>query len=98
MVKITQKQQKILEILLSRRALSSSEILSEFVKTGDKIALVTVKRALSEMTRAGLLTTKGAGPSTAYEISAYGRICTDVDAKAYVAVEPDKRHGQDSFN
>lgn len=62
------------------------------------MALVTVKRTLSQMTRDGLLVVSGAGPSTSYQISPLGRISTDVDARAYCAIEPDKRYGLSSYN
>lgn len=98
MFKISQKQQRILSILLKERTLSSSDIHGELQELGDEQALVTVKRALSEMAERGLLLIKGAGPSTSYAISSFGRLAVDVDAKTFCAVEPDKRYGLDSFN
>lgn len=98
MTKISQKEQGVLSILLRRGALSSSDIHAELQTTGDERALVTVKRILSEMTKAGLLLVKGAGPATSYGISSLGRLVADVDAKAYSADEPDKRYGLESFN
>ena len=98
MIKISQKEQKILSILLKSTALSSSGIHAELQTAGEEQSLVTVKRTLSEMAKRGLLVVKGAGPSTAYQISVLGRLAANVDAKTYCALEPDKRSGLDSFN
>lgn len=98
MIEISQKQQKILSLMLKRGILSSSGVFKEFQESGDKLSLVTVKRALSEMTELGALSVRGAGPSTSYDISALGRIMADVSAKEYCSIEPDKRYGLNSFN
>lgn len=98
MIKVSAKQQKILSILLSKGTLPSSAIFQELQENGEGPALVTVKRALSEMATRGLLSIAGAGPSTSYEINALGRLAADVDARAYCAVEPDKRYGFSAFN
>lgn len=94
----TKRQQQILEILLGGQALASSDVSAEFAGKGEKISLVTVKRALSEMSASSLLTTKGVGPSTVYEISTTGRLQSDINSHTYCAVEPDKRVGMERFN
>lgn len=98
MTKISQKQQKIVQILLENQALSSSSVFNELNKAGEESALVTVKRTLSQMVKLGLVRVSGSGPSTVYEISAFGRLVADVDAKKYCAVEPDKRYGLSLYN
>ena len=85
-------------LFLEFSALSSSDLQHKLQQRGEEIALVTVKRTLSQIARVGLLVVSGAGPSTSYEISAVGRTATDVDARAYCAVEPDKRYGLSSYN
>ena len=95
---ISKKQQSILSLLLKSKKLSSSAIHNELKAIGEDKALVTVKRTLSEMAEAELVIVKGAGPSTAYEISTHGRLAADVDAKMYCAMEPDKRYGLGSYN
>lgn len=92
------RQQQILEVLLSGRALSSSALNAELTKVGEKLSLVTVKRALSEMAGVGLLNIKGVGPRTAYEISTTGRLLSSIDPHLYCATEPDKRIGMEQFN
>lgn len=62
------------------------------------MSLVTVKRALSEMAKSGLLAVQGSGPSTAYSVSAFGRLNANIDARTYCAVEPDKRYGLSRYN
>ncbi len=78
--------------------MQSSDMHDEMVKSGEEVALVTVKRTLSEMAKAGVLTTSGSGRSTSYGISAIGRIFAEVDAHKYCSVEPDKRHGLNGYN
>ncbi|OHA15785.1 MAG: hypothetical protein A3A10_00090 [Candidatus Tagabacteria bacterium RIFCSPLOWO2_01_FULL_42_9] len=98
MMKISQKQQKIIGIFIERGTISSSEARDILLKMGESISLVTVKRALSEMTKAGILMTEGSGRATKYKISATGRIFAEIDAKKYSSVEPDKRYGISSYN
>lgn len=98
MIKITQKQQKILYILIKGVSLSSSQILEEIIKTGEAVSLVTIKRELSKMTGLKLILKQGFGPATNYQISAYGRINTELEAKVYCATEPDNRYGQAKYN
>src|SRR3989338_10349373 len=92
------RQQQILEILLGSHALSSSGVNIALAGKGEKLSLVTVKRALSEMSDSGLLVMTGVGPSTAYKISTLGRLLVDIDPHSYCAVEPDKRIGMERFN
>lgn len=98
MQKISQKQQNIIAVFLERGFLSSSAVQAELAKKGAEISLVTVKRTLSEMVKLGLLASDGAGPATKYIASALGRLYADIDAKAYCAIEPDKRYGMSRFN
>jgi Fic family protein len=98
MDEISPKEQKILRLFLKKSELRSSEAHRELFNSGDKVSLVTVKRTLTEMADKGLLTQMGAGRSTSYAISANGRIFADVDARAYVEIEPDKRYGLQKYN
>ena len=98
MMKMSQKQQTVVSIILQNGPASSSEIHKEFINRGDDVALVTVKRLLSDLASAGALTIIGTGPATSYEVSAMGRLFATVDTHAYCAVDPDKRYGLDRFN
>lgn len=98
MLKISQKQQIILGLFLEKPEMRSSEAHKEATKSGDKVSQVTIKRTLSELVATGLLIQKGGGRSTSYTISPTGRIFTNVDAKAYVTIEPDKRFGLRQYN
>ena len=98
MKKISPKQQKIIRIFIEREIISSSEVRDAILKMGENISLVTVKRALSEMAKAGILITEGSGRATKYKISVIGRIFAEVDAKKYSSIEPDKRYGLSSYN
>ncbi|MEW5805487.1 MAG: Fic family protein [Patescibacteria group bacterium] len=98
MLKLTQREQEILLIFIKNNKLQSSEVRSEMLKTGNSVALVTVKRTLSKMAKNGFLSVSGAGRSVSYAVSALGRLATQVDAKEYCSVEPDKRYGLSGYN
>jgi len=98
MNKLSQKQQKIIAIIIEKRTMQSSDVYSEMVKLGDDISLVTVKRTLSEMADEGILISAGLGRSVNYQISAIGRIFAEIDAKKYCSIEPDKRYGLSGYN
>jgi len=98
MFKISTIQQNILAIFLKREPLSSSEVHSQVVESGNDVSLVTIKRELTELKEKGLITSSGAGRSVAYTISSYGRLLTDIDPKEYTSVDPDKRFGLSKFN
>ena len=98
MAKINQKQQKIIKLMLNGQVLPSSKIHQEIRMAGEDISLVTIKRILSEMVKAGLLEKSGAGRATSYAISVKGRILAEVDAKEYCSTEPDKRLGLKQYN
>lgn len=98
MTETTQKQQKIVFILLEKGRLSSSAIHAQMVNDGHNLSLVTVKRTLSSMVKAALLVMEGSGPATAYVVSALGRLFADIDANAFGRIEPDRRYGLDRYN
>lgn len=85
-------------ILLQNASMRSSRVYEEMIKGGEKISLVTVKRALSEMAANGFLKAQGSGRSIAYRITALGRIFAEIDAHAYLTIDPDKRYGLRSYN
>lgn len=98
MVKINQKQQKLLLIFIKSGSLGSSKAHGLLTKTGEDLSLVTVKRELAHMVSLGLLAASGKGRSSAYTISALGRIFANVNASDYCAQEPDRRYGLERFN
>ena len=98
MFKITQKNQKIISILLKNGKMQSSGVHAELAKIDDNISLVTVKRALVELAKDGFLNIEGAGRSTGYSISTTGRVFSDVDARKYCSIEPDQRYGLRKYN
>lgn len=98
MHKMTPKQQKIIEIFLAKGKMQSSEVHSALKDSLGNLSLVTVKRALSELTEQGFLEVAGLGRSTSYELTVCGRIFADVDAKKYIEIEPDRRYGQSQYN
>lgn len=93
-----QKHQNIIGIFLEKGEMQSSDVYAETNKFGGKTSLVTIKRALSEMTGEGILEVSGSGRSTVYRITPKGRVFADINAKQYVAMEPDKRFGLSRYN
>ncbi len=98
MNKLTQKQQNIVQIFLIKGKMQSSQVHKEIIKNGEDTSLVTIKRALSEMTKEGILEVSGLGRSTIYDISSRGRVFADIDSKRYTAIEPDNRYGLRRYN
>lgn len=98
MIKITSKQQNILEIFMENGTLQSSEVHEKILAQGDNLSLVSVKRILSEMAELGLLIITGSGRSTSYSVSNIARVFFDVNAKKYIETEPDKRYGSNKYN
>lgn len=95
---ISSREQKIINILLKQESLQSSSIREMLIKLGEDVSLVTVKRALSDMVTRGILLPSGLGRSSSYQISVLGRIFADIDARAYCAIEPDRRYGQKRYS
>lgn len=95
---ISSREQKIISILLEQDSIQSSDIHTALVNRREDISLVTVKRALSEMVARGILRTSGSGRSSSYHVSELGRIGADIDARAYCAIEPDRRSGLKRYN
>ena len=60
MIKLTKLQQNILELFLQDTALQSSDIHKALLSNGEEFSLVSIKRNLSEMVKAGILSTQGA--------------------------------------
>ena len=97
MEKISKNQQEILGIILKKGSLPSSEVRTEIEKAGNEVSLVTIKRALSNMVKGGILAPEGSGRSVRYHITVRGKIFVDIDAKKYCAIEPDKRYGASRY-
>ena len=76
-MKLTQRQQKIMLLIIQRAPLQSSKILELLIAEED-ISLITVKRELAQLTNAGYLKVQGVGRSTAYEIAAKGRLFVEI--------------------
>jgi fido (protein-threonine AMPylation protein) len=95
---ISLRQQEILRQIMRKGALQSSDVRQALIANGSSISLISVKRDLSEMTRANLLVSAGGGRYVKYDISTIGRVFSDINAKKYTLVEPDKRYGLDSYN
>lgn len=98
MIHIDKKEMKIVEVFLEQGELQSSAVHEKLLKKGEDVSLVTVKRALSQMVKRGVLVAKGSGRSTSYLLSTLGRVFADVDASSYISIEPDKRYGLHSYN
>lgn len=98
MIKLSQSEQIVLETILKNNASQSSAIHQAMIDGGKVISLVSIKRALSEMAKKGVLELHGAGRSTSYSVTTSGRVFADIDAEKYAEEEPDKRFGLSGYN
>src|SRR3989338_4450157 len=98
MLNLSQRQNKIIEIILKRKEARSSDVHADLVTTGEDVSLVTVKRLLSSFASTGVLEVTSSGRSTSYRVSAFGRLVFGVDAHVYCSVEPDRRYGLKGYN
>lgn len=97
-MKLSQRQLKIMLLIIRKEELSSSHVLELLQTQGEELSLITVKRELAELTDKEYLTHHGVGRSTTYKISIKGRLFSQLHAGEYCAVEPDKRYGQSHYN
>lgn len=98
MLQLSQKQQKIVIVLMYGGSLSSSQVHRILVEKNEPVSLVTVKRTLTELVDLKVLNISGAGRSTVYAVSTLGRVFADIDAHDYCAVDPDNRYGMARYN
>ena len=89
---------EVVNILIEKGILSSSDIYAELKKLGINSSLVTVKRSLSELVKKKSLQTSGAGRSIKYSASPIGRLFANIEAEKYCAREPDTRYGLKNYN
>lgn len=78
----------ILSVFEKGKLLSSSEV-NELL--GEKQALITVKRQLGAMTKAGYLEQSGGGRSVKYTLSKKGWLLKPFDVELYLRKQPDER-------
>jgi len=92
------REKQIINYIRVHGKAQSSDIYNEIVRDGGRISMVTVKRSLSKLESEGVLMVSGAGPTTAYGLSDFGKLMTDIDANEYCAQEPDRRYGAREYN
>ena len=98
MIFITEKQQKLLRVLLVLGSASSSSLHEMLLKDGVSTSLVSVKRELSQLVKQKIFLTEGSGPAVRYTISSLGRVFSSVDAHKYCSLDPDVRYGLSGYN
>jgi Fic family protein len=92
------REKKIIDYIRIHGKAQSSDIYNEIIGSGGHISMVTVKRDLSKLESRGVLIIFGAGPTTAYVLSDFGKLISDTDANEYCAQEPDRRYGARGYN
>ena len=95
---INLKQQKIINIVLKNKEISSSGIFKELVGMGEKTSLITIKRLLSKLVALKFLNINGGGRSVVYSINNKGRIFLEIDAKEYCSFDLNERYGLTKYN
>lgn len=86
----TPRQILIIDQLKRARTLAFSEL---FATLGNDTSERTLKRDLSDLVAAGVLTTTGGGRALIYNLSIFGRLFTPVNPAIYSVEEPDRRIG-----
>lgn len=90
----TNIQKGLLSVFIKGKLLSSSEVAA-LSETGQ--SLVTVKRQLSALTKAGFLATSGAGRSVKYTLTKKGWLLRPFDVAKYLEELPDNRISTSHF-
>jgi len=98
MFKLTKNEENILFLFVKNELLSSSQVHKLISNSGVEISLVTVKRHLSALLKASFLETSGAGRSTVYSLSVFGRLFLPVNIDEYCGIEPDIRPAMKNYN
>ncbi|MEK7603617.1 MAG: Fic family protein [Patescibacteria group bacterium] len=92
------REKQIVGYVRREKQAGSSDVYNELTKRGERVSLVTIKRTLSRLESQNILTTAGAGPSTAYFLSDFGKLIIDIYAAEYCSQEPDKCYGARGYN
>lgn len=87
---MTPRQQHIIDWLKLQPTISFSTL---FTILGSDTSERTLKRDLTDLVTAGVLTTTGGGRSLVYQLTTSGRFFIPIDATSYGAAEPDVRPG-----
>jgi len=98
MIKLNQRENKIIEIVRNLGKSKSSDIHKNLLFTGEDISLVTTKRLLSKMESEKILVSNGVSRSTVYFLSDFAKLISGIDASLYCKTEPDKRSGDKEYN
>lgn len=98
MNKLSQRENKVTEIVRNLGSVKSSDIHKNLALVGEDISLVTTKRLLSKMESEKILISDGTGRATTYLLGDYGKLISNVDANVYCKIEPDKRNGDKKYN
>jgi Fic family protein len=91
-------ESQILIFFLSQETAQVSDVFEFLLNQKNDISLITIKRALSKMSKNGFLERTGYGRATKYQISTFGKLGVNIDPQTYCAEEPDKRFGAKNFN
>ena len=92
---IDKRESKIIELIKKNKEVSSKKI---FEGVSTKISYATIKRILSKLIDANLLTKRGQGKSTKYLISPTFELLYPLDIEKYYEKEIDERDIKENFN
>jgi Fic family protein len=96
--KLNSRQELILAFIEEKKTVAISQIVEYVQITSENVTRITIARDLEKLVELGYLERKGAGRSTAYEISASYSILKEIDVEIYFSVDPDKREIREKFN
>jgi Fic family protein len=94
MSRLTQRQEKILELLDLQVSLTSSQVLEEF----DGLSLKTINRDLNQLLKLNLIEKTGRAKATSYSSSSLYKLTKGFDKEEYFEIELDSRKIKRQFN
>jgi len=91
MIKLNERQNKILGFIQKNKYSKNKEIFDYILKTDEKVTRVTVIRDLNKLLKKGLISKKGKGRSVSYSEKEKSPLLSYFDVKKYFKLPPDER-------
>lgn len=91
MIKLNERQEKILSYIRKHKSATNKELLEYVSKPGEEVTRLTIVRDLDKLLKFKLISKKGRGRNIAYEEKNESPALSYFDAEKYFALPPDER-------
>lgn len=91
MIKLNNRQEKILNYIRKHKSATNKELLEYVSKPGEEVTRLTVVRDLDKLLKFKLISKKGKGRNIAYEEKTESQALSYFDAEKYFTLPPDER-------